>query len=128
MNRRIYAVEQVFNYYTVYYTEENRHKKHYLTSIYGDRASYNDEYFYAKGYKRIESAARVAEKLQRKATIKYRLERCRDCICLVAGDNGEWICDECERLCNEIGDVECPELDKYEREICRANECDFAKE
>jgi hypothetical protein len=34
-------------------------------------------------------------------------ERCRDCICLVQGDNGEWICDEKQM---EINSVErCPE-------------------
>lgn len=34
-------------------------------------------------------------------------ERCRDCICLVAGRNGEWICDEAERPCSEV--EHCPE-------------------
>jgi hypothetical protein len=39
--------------------------------------------------------------------IERRLERCRDCICLVAGRNGEWICDEAERPCSEV--EHCPE-------------------
>ena len=39
--------------------------------------------------------------------IERRLERCRDCICLVAGSNGEWICDEAERTCSEV--EHCPE-------------------
>lgn len=37
----------------------------------------------------------------------FELERCRDCICLVAGSNGEWICDEAERPCSEV--KHCPE-------------------
>lgn len=119
MNRKMYAIEQVFNYYTVYYTTENDRNKYYVTSIYRGEAKYMSDYLYAKGYKRVENAAKVAKELQRRATMGYRLVRCRDCICLVAGDHGEWICDECERLCNEIGDLECPELDKYEREIRR---------
>lgn len=34
-------------------------------------------------------------------------ERCRDCACLVAGDNGEWVCDECGKRCSEV--EHCPE-------------------
>lgn len=34
-------------------------------------------------------------------------QRCQDCICLVGGDNGEWICDELESLCEDIEN--CPE-------------------
>ena len=39
-------------------------------------------------------------------------EFCRDCICLVEGDNGEWICDETQK---EISTMDyCPET----RELC----------
>lgn len=34
-------------------------------------------------------------------------EYCSNCICLVEGDNGEWICDECQKAVEEI--TECPE-------------------
>ena len=34
-------------------------------------------------------------------------ERCNDCVCLVSGDNGEWVCDESEQLCMAV--VKCPE-------------------
>lgn len=34
---------------------------------------------------------------------------CRDCICLVEGDNGEWVCDECQKTVEEV--TECPETD-----------------
>ena len=33
--------------------------------------------------------------------------RCQDCIALVAGDNGEWICDECEKEIHAVD--QCPE-------------------
>ncbi len=34
-------------------------------------------------------------------------EFCQDCICLIGGENGEWICDECGK---EVEQVEhCPE-------------------
>lgn len=36
-----------------------------------------------------------------------RKERCQDCMALVGGKHGEWICDECEKLCVEVED--CPE-------------------
>lgn len=32
---------------------------------------------------------------------------CQDCAALVAGDNNEWVCDECQKPCAEV-DV-CPE-------------------
>lgn len=118
MSRKIFGVEQSFNYYIVYYKEENNINKYYVTSIYRGEAKYMSDYLYARAYK-YETACKVAAELQRKATIEYRLERCRDCVCLVAGDNGEWICDECDKFCNEIGDVDCPELDRYEQEIRR---------
>lgn len=34
-------------------------------------------------------------------------EDCRDCVCLVEGDAGEWICDEEGKTIEEIG--YCPE-------------------
>ena len=34
-------------------------------------------------------------------------EFCRDCVCLVEGDNGEWVCDECQKTVEEV--TECPE-------------------
>lgn len=37
---------------------------------------------------------------------KHQL-RCQDCAALVAGDNGEWICDELGKPCNAIDT--CPE-------------------
>lgn len=46
---------------------------------------------------------------------KYK-ERCSDCFCLVEGDNGEWICDDCEK---EIHEIEvCPNSDEPEDSIC----------
>ena len=36
-----------------------------------------------------------------------RKEQCQDCVCLVAGDNGEWICDECQTPCEDV--KRCPE-------------------
>lgn len=107
MSKKFYNVEQLFNYYIVSYRKENDNKKYYVTSVYRGNAKYSGDYLHAKGYKRIDTAAKVATELQRRATIEYRLERCRDCICLVAGDNGEWICDECGRCCSEVED--CPE-------------------
>ncbi len=41
-----------------------------------------------------------------------RRERCQDCVCLVGGDNGEWICDQFEAECEDIED--CPEWEKSE--------------
>lgn len=35
--------------------------------------------------------------------------RCLDCICLVCGECGEWICDEIGKEISEIPDSECPE-------------------
>ena len=34
-------------------------------------------------------------------------EHCADCVCLVAGENGEWICDECQKPVEEV--EHCPE-------------------
>lgn len=34
-------------------------------------------------------------------------ESCVDCISLVEGENGEWICDECQKCIEEI--KRCPE-------------------
>ena len=34
-------------------------------------------------------------------------EFCTDCVCLVEGDNGEWICDECQMPVEEV--EKCPE-------------------
>lgn len=39
--------------------------------------------------------------------MKNYKEMCADCFCLVAGDNGEWICDEAEKPCEDV--VNCPE-------------------
>ena len=36
----------------------------------------------------------------------YR-SRCEDCICLVEGDNGEWVCDELNQEVEQVKD--CPE-------------------
>ena len=36
----------------------------------------------------------------------YR-SRCEDCVCLVEGDNGEWVCDELNQKVEEVKD--CPE-------------------
>ena len=36
----------------------------------------------------------------------YR-SRCQDCICLVEGDNGEWVCDELNQEVEQVKD--CPE-------------------
>ena len=33
--------------------------------------------------------------------------RCQDCICLVEGKNGEWVCDEAEKEIHSVS--ECPE-------------------
>ena len=33
--------------------------------------------------------------------------QCIDCICLVADENGNWICDELQKLCSEV--KKCPE-------------------
>jgi len=32
---------------------------------------------------------------------------CRDCVCLIEGEKGEWICDELDRKISKID--ECPE-------------------
>ena len=38
-------------------------------------------------------------------------EFCTDCVCLVEGEHGEWICDECQKKVEEV--KKCPEeLDK----------------
>ena len=45
-----------------------------------------------------------------------RIERCRNCVCLVEED-GEWYCDECYRFCKEIDicpEEDCPEPDDLE--------------
>lgn len=34
-------------------------------------------------------------------------EQCRDCVCLVSENNGEWFCDECNKPCVEV--KRCPE-------------------
>ena len=34
-------------------------------------------------------------------------EDCKDCVCLVEGDNGKWVCDEVDRNIKDIN--ECPE-------------------
>ena len=36
-------------------------------------------------------------------------ESCADCVCLVEGDNGEWICDECGKEVETINN--CPETE-----------------
>lgn len=38
---------------------------------------------------------------------KYFKNRCKDCACLVAGTNDEWICDELNKPCADI--CRCPE-------------------
>lgn len=35
-------------------------------------------------------------------------EYCQDCVCLVEGDNGEWVCDECQKPIDEV--EYCPEF------------------
>ena len=37
-------------------------------------------------------------------------EFCRNCICLVTGNDGEWICDEVQKEVEDI--MECPEQPK----------------
>ena len=44
---------------------------------------------------------------KKKKIEERRLIRCQDCACLVAGENGQWVCDECQDLCKNIAD--CPE-------------------
>lgn len=34
-------------------------------------------------------------------------EFCMDCVCLVEGTNGEWVCDECQKTVEEV--EVCPE-------------------
>ena len=34
--------------------------------------------------------------------------RCRDCIYLYEGDNGEWICDHNGIECENVPDEDCP--------------------
>lgn len=46
-------------------------------------------------------------------------EFCRDCICLVEGDNGEWVCDECQKTVEEV--AECPESEKQVKQIIVAD-------
>lgn len=36
--------------------------------------------------------------------------RCADCIALVQGEACEWVCDELELPCSEIGVNDCPEV------------------
>lgn len=38
--------------------------------------------------------------------VEYK-ERCSNCFALVEGDHGEWVCDECEKNCEDV--MECPE-------------------
>lgn len=33
--------------------------------------------------------------------------RCRHCAYLVEDDNGNWVCDDCGRKCDDIPDDEC---------------------
>ena len=33
--------------------------------------------------------------------------RCKDCAYLVEGENGEWICDDCQKEIHSIPDNEC---------------------
>lgn len=35
-------------------------------------------------------------------------ERCRDCIYLYEGDNGEWVCDHYGTECRKVPDEDCP--------------------
>lgn len=46
-----------------------------------------------------------------------RLERCADCIFLVEGENGEWICDECEERCDAIDKCGEWDLDNLDAEL-----------
>lgn len=41
-------------------------------------------------------------------------EFCANCICLVEGDNGEWVCDECQKTVEEV--TECPESEDKDME------------
>ena len=34
-------------------------------------------------------------------------EDCADCVCLVEGNAGEWLCDECQKVIEEV--EKCPE-------------------
>ena len=34
-------------------------------------------------------------------------EQCEECICLVSGFNGAWVCDECGISCEKL--TRCPE-------------------
>lgn len=43
---------------------------------------------------------------------KHVMDRCRDCVYLVEGENGEWECHDCEfedsiKNCFDIPDEEC---------------------
>ena len=46
-----------------------------------------------------------------------KLERCSDCICLVEGENGEWICDEYEERCDAIDKCGEWDLDSLDAEL-----------
>ena len=41
------------------------------------------------------------------------LERCKDCIYLVEGDNGEWICTDWEKEVHEVPDEDCAAESPY---------------
>ena len=42
--------------------------------------------------------------------IPFEYFRCRGCLCLVEGDNGEWICDEIGKEIGLIANDKCPEF------------------
>lgn len=42
-------------------------------------------------------------------------EQCQDCVCLIEGFNGTWICDECQQPCVEI--KRCPETGEIAKNL-----------
>lgn len=52
----------------------------------------------------------MSEKLKQ-TKVKYH-DRCANCVCLVSNGNGDWICDEVDKLCAEVTD--CPEERKHD--------------
>lgn len=59
-------------------------------------------------------------------TVDSHKSRCRDCACLVEGNDGSWCCDELEKDIHNIQDEDCPEtsdspieyeLKTYEEEL-----------
>lgn len=40
--------------------------------------------------------------------VDWWYERCRDCIYLYEGDDGEWMCDHMGAECKTVPDEDCP--------------------